>query len=617
LRVFDCDLRRYATDYGADAKSFLGEAKQHQLDRTHPLIELDPNKCILCGRCVRICSELVGIAAYGYIQRGFNTVVKPSLGGSLLDTACVACGLCVETCPTAAIAEKSALAKPGPWVTKSTPTVCTYCGVGCRLSYQTYGNLLVKVSHGDPNGPVAGNHCRKGRFGYRYAQAADRLVRPRIRAKDELTETSIGKAIAFTAKQLKELRRHVKPSQVAVFVSPRMTNEEIFLAKKLARGALGTTQVTSLSSLVNLELACPEVQSTATYQDVEDAQAILAVNADLEQEHFVAGLACKKAMRKGARLIYIGPREDGISRFADVYVRCEEGEQAAVMAELSQPAIGRPELAQAARILEESPGKVMIFDKDHPGLRRPGDERVFAQAAKALGCKILAMREKSNMQGLSDILGGPSARVAAALKRKGIKVALILGEDPLGDEAFPGELREGLLAAEFLVVGDLFLTATAERAHAVFPLSSTAETSGTVTNQEGRVQSIVRAVSPVSGAETWQVLCQLGSAVGAKAKLRYKRPAEITDEIRRALPSYRSVKIDAVDATGIRRLRRPGALKSETLMSNDTALVKRVPTLGLDTVEVRFTCWHDQLFRKQATIAHLPEMPASSLPISA
>ncbi len=78
--LFDCDLRRYATEYEVDIANFLGEAKQYQVDRRHPLIELDPNKCILCGRCVRICSELVGVAAYGFINRGFNTVVKPAHG---------------------------------------------------------------------------------------------------------------------------------------------------------------------------------------------------------------------------------------------------------------------------------------------------------------------------------------------------------------------------------------------------------------------------------------------------------------------------------------------------------------------------------------------------------
>jgi len=87
--LFTCDLRRYATEYGADLSTFMGEAVEHPVDRRHPLLVLDPNKCVLCGRCVRICSELVGAAAYGFVNRGFDTVVKPALGDSLLDTECV------------------------------------------------------------------------------------------------------------------------------------------------------------------------------------------------------------------------------------------------------------------------------------------------------------------------------------------------------------------------------------------------------------------------------------------------------------------------------------------------------------------------------------------------
>jgi formate dehydrogenase major subunit len=192
--LFDCDLRRYATEYEVDIANFLGEAKQYKVDRRHPLIELDPNKCILCGRCVRICSELVGVAAYGFINRGFNTVVKPAMGGSLLDTECVTCGLCVDTCPTGAIEEIVQLVKPGPWVTQKSPTVCGYCGVGCRLEHETYGDSLVKVAS-----PENGNHCRKGRFGYGYVRDAERLLDGRVRAGAVQKAVSLDEAISHAA----------------------------------------------------------------------------------------------------------------------------------------------------------------------------------------------------------------------------------------------------------------------------------------------------------------------------------------------------------------------------------------------------------------------------------
>ncbi|RPJ78108.1 MAG: molybdopterin oxidoreductase, partial [Acidobacteria bacterium] len=220
VALFDCDLRKYATEYGVGVTKFLGEARQHQRDISHPLIELDQNKCILCARCVRICSDVVGVSAYGFINRGFNTVVAPALGDSLLDTDCVSCGLCIGTCPTGAIAEKLPLAKPGPWVTESTASVCHYCGVGCRINYEAYGDTLVKVSRSEANEVTFGNHCRKGRFGFNYVHAKDRLVGGKVRQGGVLRDVAVDEAIAQAAARLKDVSLRYAGREIAVFVSP-------------------------------------------------------------------------------------------------------------------------------------------------------------------------------------------------------------------------------------------------------------------------------------------------------------------------------------------------------------------------------------------------------------
>ena len=288
--LFDCDLRRHATEYGVDVKHFLGEARQHERDTSHPLIELDQNKCILCGRCVRICSDIVGVSAYGFINRGFSTVVAPALGGSLLDTECVTCGLCIGTCPTGAISQHLPLAKPGPWKTESHESVCHYCGVGCRIDYDAFGETLVKVSRNEANEVTFGNHCRKGRFGFGFVHAEDRLLAARVRNPQQIVETWVADAVSQTGQKLKELAGTSVPQEMAVFVSPRLTNEEVYLAQKFARVALRTHNVTSFSHLVNRETFAPDVVATATYPELAQAQAILVVNSGLADEHFVVDL---------------------------------------------------------------------------------------------------------------------------------------------------------------------------------------------------------------------------------------------------------------------------------------------------------------------------------------
>ena len=644
--LFTCDLRRYATEYGADAAAFRGAANEREPDRRHPLIVLDGNKCILCGRCVRVCSELVGVAALGFVGRGFDTAVEPPPGRSLLEAGCVSCGLCIGTCPTGALSEKTPLAKPGPWRTRRVASVCSYCSAGCRIGFEVAGTTLVQVSRA-ADGDGSGNHCRKGRFGSGHVQAADRLRRAHLRFGRELQATDLDEALRHAAMRLRELGRRCRGDEVAVFVSPRLTNEEAYLAQKLARTALGTHNVTSLSRIVNAGLDAPEVVSTATAADAADAQALLVVNSALDEEAFSIDLACKRALRKGGRLVYVGPEENRTSRFAEHRLRCLPGGQSwALLALLKEYASlrpgafeGRPELAgtmaglsaarleelsgvgsaavrQAAALLAGSLLKVMLLNEDYRGTRRAGDHRLLARAGEALGCSLLVLREKANARGLLDMGVDPrwlpgyvdpsdpealgrvekelgsvlgdlppgSADVARLLRERRVKVALVLGENPLGAPGYPRDLCEGLLAAEFLLVGDLFLTPTAANAGVVLPLSSAAETSGTMTNAEGRVQPLERAVPPAAGLETWEILSRLGALLGHRFRMRYGSVREVTAEIRRVAPSWQDV---GPDLSGL--VRGPGPAPGRFARSTVPGeLVTPVPTLFLDTLEMRF-----------------------------
>ncbi|HSK09919.1 MAG TPA: FAD-dependent oxidoreductase [Vicinamibacterales bacterium] len=659
VALFDCQLRKYATEYGVDVSHFLGHARQHERDTSHPLIELDQNKCILCGRCIRICSDVVGVAAFGWVNRGFSTMVAPALGGSLLDTGCVSCGLCVGTCPTGAIAQKLPLAKPGPWRTASVASVCHYCGVGCGIEYDTFGDTVVKVSRSEGNEVTFGNHCKKGRFGFNYLHAHDRLTGARVRPGRALQEAPIDEALRYAALRLKELARRCSGSEMAVFVSPRMTNEEVYLAQKLARIALKTHNISSFSHLVNPDLLAPDVLATASYSDVSEAQAILLTHSSLDDEHFVVDLVAKRAIRAGGRLIYIGPDANRTSAVADIFLRCRPEEQLTVVQSIvaeglraaGQDPLSRPELTgevaglspaafeqrtgvdhrsivAAARLLAASLLKVLVFNRDYRGPRWPGDARLLAAAASALGCSLLPLHEKANAQGLLDMGAHPEwfpgyravtdeatveelekqwgaalrdldtqgPGVARLLGERKIKAAIVLGEDPLGLEGLPAGLRAGLEAAECLVVADLFPTKTTRAAHVVLPMSSPAETSGTFTNSERRVQQVQQAVRPRAGIETWQILAELGARMGVRFKLQYASPAEIFEEIRRVAPIYRHVAVESEQAGGVWDA---GAFppSPERFGGAGTApMTAPSPTAALDCLDARFTRWFSGLF---------------------
>ena len=653
VALFDCDLRKYATEYGVEVSRFLGEARQHERDLSHPLIELDRNKCILCGRCVRMCSDVVGVSVFGFVNRGFGTIVAPALGGSLLEAGCISCGLCIGTCPTGAIAERLTLEKPGPWKTDRTASVCSYCSVGCRLSFESLGDTLVSATRREDDHVVFGTHCWQGRFGFHHLGGPGRLTAGQVRENGAAVQAGVDEAIAAAADRLTRALATCRPDEIAVFVSPRMTNEEAYLAQKLARGILGTHQVASFGALVNQAYFAPEAIASATYQDLAAADALVVAGARLAEERFTLHLAAARAARGGASIVWIGPEPDRTADLADVCLQCRPGAEPLVAAGIAAAALRRagedpvshPDLGmvaslgpsqwlewtgvkaeaieRAAERVRAASRRVFVFDADYRGERRTGDARAYAAAARALGCALLPAREGANAQGLLDVgahpawlpgyrprhggaagdlerlwgvplvaLSSPAPDLAWQLADRRIKVALAFGIDPLGASGIPDALRAGLAAADLLIAGDVFPTATTRAAHVVLPMSSSVETSGTMTNAERRVQRLRRVIPPPSGLETWQVLCALGRALGGRG-FDHASPDEIFEEIRRAAPIYRQVTVDAEGPEG---LWDAGIfpLPPVPAVASASAPSRPVPTSGLDATSARFAAWFEK-----------------------
>ena len=165
LDVFECKLRELATEYKVNDKTYAGK-KRHMAVKgnEHPYILRDQNKCILCGRCVRICAEVEGASALGFTHRGISTTVEPSLGMPLCETSCDSCGQCVSTCPTGAIVSRASLSKPGPFSLEKVSTVCPSCGIGCNIDLNVKNNRIIKVTSEVGSTVNDGNLCRRGAF---------------------------------------------------------------------------------------------------------------------------------------------------------------------------------------------------------------------------------------------------------------------------------------------------------------------------------------------------------------------------------------------------------------------------------------------------------------------
>jgi formate dehydrogenase major subunit len=227
---YDCRLRDFATDYGVDSMVVTENLRLFPQDLSHPFVERDPNKCIACGRCVRICKEIQGAGAISLNYR----ITSTGASESLLDTTCVSCGMCIASCPVGALVSKNGL-RPD----REIKTTCPYCGVGCGLYLGVRGGVVVDAK-GDPDNPCnKGATCVKGRFGHAFVNHPDRLSSPLIKKNGEFVEASWEEVLDTIAERLAE---HTG-DQFAGLSSARCTTEENYLFQKFVRGVMGTNNL--------------------------------------------------------------------------------------------------------------------------------------------------------------------------------------------------------------------------------------------------------------------------------------------------------------------------------------------------------------------------------------
>lgn len=240
----ECELQNMVYEHGIDAVRFKTSFVPKPIDASGTMIVRDPNKCVLCGRCVRACLHVQVNGVIDMAGRGAEAYISTFNGVPLKDSSCAYCGECVAACPTGALSGKQARFKGRPWEFKKTVTTCVYCGVGCQLELNTKGNEVVKVTS-DPDipGPNNGSLCVKGRFGMDFINHGDRLKTPLIRKQGELREASWDEALDLVAKSFARIKAESGPDSLAVFSSARCTNEENYLMSKFCRAVLGTNNV--------------------------------------------------------------------------------------------------------------------------------------------------------------------------------------------------------------------------------------------------------------------------------------------------------------------------------------------------------------------------------------
>ncbi|MEV0237509.1 formate dehydrogenase subunit alpha [Nonomuraea sp. NPDC050786] len=331
----DGELSRVCRSLGIGPQTAQGGAGRGR-DHTHPFVHLDRDLCIACGRCVRMCAEVQGTFALTLVGRGSETVVAPGTGGPWVDSDCVACGGCVDTCPTGALTEPGLPIGTYLAALTRTRTTCGYCGVGCALGVLTRDGEVAGVRPAK-DGPVNRGHaCVKGRFAHGFLHSPERLTQPLMRGRSGLEPVSWDEALDHIARGLRAAVAEAGPDAVAAISSARATNEENYLIQKFMRVVIGTNNVDNCSRLCHspsaagLTAAVGLSGGTDVFEDVEQADCLLVVGANPIDAHPVVGARLLQQVLHGARLVVADPRAVGLACHADVHLRPRPGTNVAL-----------------------------------------------------------------------------------------------------------------------------------------------------------------------------------------------------------------------------------------------------------------------------------------------
>ncbi|MDD2734336.1 MAG: molybdopterin-dependent oxidoreductase [Desulfuromonadaceae bacterium] len=336
----ECDLQNTCYSLKVDKNNYSAVLERLPIRYDWKLLESDPNRCILCEKCVKVCREVVGREAIEVVDRGDNTIID-TITGAPLD--CDFCGNCIGACPTGTLISKPFKFRGRPWSFAVTKSVCAFCSSGCEIEYHVANSRVERVTSSD-DGYNRGNLCINGRFGYAAFNASDRLKSPLIKdASGSLRMATWDQALGAASGKFQQIIASAGPDAVAGIGSPRVTNEESYLFQKFMRGAVGTNNIDSEARLGFLPSQIIQYEmlgysgGTFAMDAIEKATAIVVIGADLKAES--AGFAYRviqAATKNDAKLVLAGSRVSSMNKYANAFLQCRPGSEAWLVAGLNK-----------------------------------------------------------------------------------------------------------------------------------------------------------------------------------------------------------------------------------------------------------------------------------------
>ena len=573
----ECELQDMTFRYGLDKTRFIEEKLHTPEQKWSPLVYYDAPRCILCFRCVRVCDEGMDVKALGVGSRGVQSVILPNKPDEL---ACEECGMCIDICPVGALTSGTYRYQTRPWEMTYVPEPCAHCSNGCKTTLSVRNNEILRANNRDHSGVNGEFLCAKGRFGFDFTSNPERIRQPLVRRNGKLEPASWEDALEEVARRIKQVHVAHGSAAIGVIGSNHTTNEENYLLNRFARVTLGTNNLDHHRTADYAGLAAalgPRAKdSLATMADVYNAPAVLLVGNDVTQQNPLVAWQIRTGVRHhGLKLYAINSLPSKIHRQAKISVSVAKGAEHDAIKWLSSEkgnfdAATTEALVQLKAALEAENDVVVLFGADIHGAAI----RDLVSLTTRFGgkTKFMALGDYANSRGASDmgllpdrlpgyahlsdsaerarfakLWGGEisdkpglaaRAMLEAAVAGK-LKALYVVGANPL--KSFSVAQPDRLAGLELLVVHDMFLTETAQRADVVLPAASTYEKDGSLTNTAGEVQLTHRSIDPQGPRSDYDLLRILShqlSMLGLGTPIRLRTAEAAFDEIRQNVAGY-------------------------------------------------------------------------------
>lgn len=514
-----CNLQQYAYDYEIKESSFTRKKFGYPTDEANPFITRDPEYCILCARCVRVCQEQ-GTNVLDFMGRGVGAKVATANDKPLQESECTFCGSCVDACPVNALLEGDRWRRGREWDYEKANSVCMLCGNGCDITVSTKEGSVQKVNAGAAEGSADKYICAYGRFGFDCINADTRLTQPMIRKDGKLKEASWNETMSLVAEKLKDAG-----AGTGFISTAGIQNEDAVTLKKFASDVVKTKNCdttmglyTDAESLINSGIA-----------EIAESDVILMAGLDTSQHKRVLpalDAAVRRMAARGAKLVVINSSDTDMAKIANVSIKGKETEliKALIKSAIDQGQTADKKLSSAvddANVTEGTQKAAELF----VGAKNPlafVSPSLFDAASNIAVLKgsVIAVPLESNARGVA--LLGPKTKGLTynQMVSSETKLLYAMGEVPLNKRPETG----------FLVVQGTHLTELAKKADIVLPAAAFLESAGTMVDYTGKLKHLPLVVEPQGEAKSHrEIFIQLSKALGKPIK----KPTEA--EIKKAV----------------------------------------------------------------------------------